>query len=685
MPQKIEFQDVAPGNVHSRGHVVRFALPDGMPDVPSAQLRDLLHTLRSVVSRFALPDTPAEQAILAMESMPAGRAAALLATALQRHAGCDVVGNGWAGKADRSGGNWWVECMRFDIGRRAVAAARRHLLAAQEPGGVVPERLEATVDRLLAEIYESGTANQWHLVRIGRALRLPLRPLAGSKKVAQLGVGARSEHFFVSVPERESYVNNLLQHNKTATAQVLAAAGISVPVHHTVSNQEDACAAAAEVGFPVVIKPLAGEKQRGVEIDLRNEAELCAAIARQDLAGSNFLVERFFEGMSYRLMSAKGKLVSAYEVPPTTVIGDGAASVRELIERINQGPGRGVGYRFNSAPVDIAALEQAVKSPLRDRGLSLDSVLSEGEAVPISYLGGRSNGNTISLVTPKVHPDYEELLERIHAFVPIPICGIDIIAKDISAPAAPGSYIVNEINSRPALSVFNITVPGEPELFDMFKMAMGDSDNFRVPVVLVVTDADDGAMSLAVAEALGARCKTALANCKGYRIGQRWLSSDPHNTLPGSERAIADRQAEAVVLERAPFELAAAGLGLNQIDAVVFAPKLTGIDPKFFLYSIFAEHLSRRAAVYVDVLGAARGDHARKPGRLTVWTGAAGAMPSPSAAETDHFVAANLPDGKWRVKDLASGAQREWPHTQGKALPPADAVAAFIGSLFKPG
>ena len=61
-----------------------------------------------------------------------------------------------------------------------------------------------------------------------------------------------------------SAISEAIAQDKELTKKLLHAAGVPVPLGRSVSNVDDAWAAALEVGLPVVVKPQDGNQGKGV-------------------------------------------------------------------------------------------------------------------------------------------------------------------------------------------------------------------------------------------------------------------------------------------------------------------------------------------------------------------------------------------------------------------------------------
>src|SRR3546814_10219048 len=62
--------------------------------------------------------------------------------------------------------------------------------------------------------------------------------------------------------------------DKDLTTRLLSAAGLPVPKQDSVRTADQAVAVANRIGFPVVVKPLAGNHGRGVCLDLLTDDDV---------------------------------------------------------------------------------------------------------------------------------------------------------------------------------------------------------------------------------------------------------------------------------------------------------------------------------------------------------------------------------------------------------------------------
>lgn len=579
--------------------VIRFVAAGPGTPVAAGELQGLLDAIQDTPCIFAQP-APSWLAGLA-KGAPVDGIGAIAATAilLQRQIGYDVA---HYHQSDGQGlkGHWWFECIERGIGMTALSLARE--LVGMLPAPPEKTDLQAAVAGKLDALFDRIDLYSWFVWRAAQRQGIPCRYLLSNCLVYELGLGARTHRAAKGMFDPESWISHSLGNNKNWTSKLLHDAGIRVPVQRGVRSYEEARKAAAALGYPVVVKPATGGGQRGVNLNVRSDAELKAACARAAQRGRDLLIENYVPGKSFRLTAVNGRLVNAYELEPPFVTGNGRDSIRDLVAEENRSPLRGKGKRFAYQPIDLEAIESKGQTPYGDQGLTADSVPEKGRPVQLSYFGGGAHGGMTVEVTDKMHPDYDKILRRVYATVPIPVCGFDLICPDISAPPQQIGYAINEINSFPALTTYRLDGPESKSAENLVNAITGGAEALRVPVVVIVTERKVPSLAAAVAAALGGEGRSvASASRDGYVVGAESWSDAFLASLEGMQRAMSDRQAEAIVVERFARELEQAGLGLAEVDLVVFAPEPGGGAARFLERTAFLQGVGRRGNIFVDV------------------------------------------------------------------------------------
>ena len=284
--------------------------------------------------------------------------------------------------------------------------------------------------------------------------------------IYQLGWGSKGRRLDRSTCELDSAMGNKLAQNKAASANLLRAAGLPVPVHSVVTTDHDAVDRGLKIGFPVVLKPTDRDRGIGVTIDVSTEPGVKTAFAHA-LASSKskqVIVERQVPGVCHRLFIANGQLLYAVKRHPMSVTGDGRRSVQNLVddELALQG-NKPPWHRSGIKPIDDLALKE-----LEQKGLTPDAVPAAGVMVPLRRIESTEWGGVDEDVTAVVHPENQKIALQASNLFGLHISGVDIISTDISEPWFANGAIINEVNYAPLFGGGEISKSYIPAFFSSF-------------------------------------------------------------------------------------------------------------------------------------------------------------------------------------------------------------------------
>jgi GNAT-family acetyltransferase (TIGR03103 family) len=257
----------------------------------------------------------------------------------------------------------------------------------------------------------------------------------------RLSLGGRSIHCRESLSELTSGVAVSICDDKAVTRRIVAAAGVAVPEQIEAGDRQHLAEFLAE-HRSVVVKPARGEQGRGIAVGLQTLEEVDAAVETARRYCDRVLVERRAEGEDLRLIIIGFRLVAAAIRRPARVIGDGATSLRELIQIQSRRRSAATGGE-SSIPLD----EETARC-VAAAGFLLDDVPPDGAEVVVRRTANLHTGGTIHDVTDEVHPRLVEAAIRAARAIDIPVTGIDFI---IRSPRDP-DYVFIEANERPGLA-----------------------------------------------------------------------------------------------------------------------------------------------------------------------------------------------------------------------------------------
>ena len=237
--------------------------------------------------------------------------------------------------------------------------------------------------------------------------------------------------------------------DKEETNRILRDLGLPVPMQRLVRRERDAVRAAERIGYPVVLKPLAGNHGRGVSTNLRTPEEVEVAYAKAREHGRHIIVESFVEGFDHRLLVVGGKLVAAAKRMPGHVVGDGQHSIAALVDIVNEDPRRGVGHEKVLTRLEF---DHQAERLLKKWATTENTVPQPGEVVFLRSTANLSTGGTAIDVTDVMHPDNREMAERTIKAIGLDIGGVDFLSQDITESYRDIGGGICEVNAGPGFS-----------------------------------------------------------------------------------------------------------------------------------------------------------------------------------------------------------------------------------------
>jgi cyanophycin synthetase len=485
---------------------------------------------------------------------------------LQRRAG-SAVGFGLAHEVYRDHlARLVVEYEEEPLGRACLDAARGLLLAA---AGDQPLDVGAEVGRLrdLAHQVRLGPSTA-AIVRAARARGLPVRRL-GEGSLVVLGQAARQRRVLTAETDQTGALAQEVAQDKQLTRTLLQAAGVPVPEGRPVQDAEDAWRAAEEVGPPVVVKPQYGNQGRGVATNLAGRDAVRAAYEAARQESDFILVERFVPGQDHRLIVIGDRVVAAALREPAQVLGDGRATVAELVAAVNRDPRRSDGHATVLSWIKLDALGLAV---LAEQGYTPESVPPRGDRVLLRRNANLSTGGTATDVTDRVHPEVAARAVEAAQVVGLDIAGVDVVAEDIGRPLEGQGGAVVEVNAGPGLRMHLEPSAGKPRPVGeaVVDLLFPPGQTGRIPVVAVTGVNGKTTTTRLVAHLLRRAGRVVGMTCTDgtYLDGRR---TDAHDCSgPRSARnVLLHPRVEAAVLETARGGILREGLGFDLCDVAV--------------------------------------------------------------------------------------------------------------------
>jgi D-alanine-D-alanine ligase-like ATP-grasp enzyme/poly-gamma-glutamate capsule biosynthesis protein CapA/YwtB (metallophosphatase superfamily) len=407
----------------------------------------------------------------------------------------------------------------------------------------------------------NGALIQWEAESRG----IPVNRTASGP--TKLGHGRFHKRFRQSFTSDTSYLAVRICQDKQLTSAVLAEAGLPVPKQALAKNVDDALAAAASIGYPIILKPLSGNQGRGVSGALYTPEAAAAAFAEAAQIDGYVIVEQFIPGTDFRLLIVDGNLVAACNRVPGHLIGNGQNSISELIETYNSDPRREDNWELNQITIDYN-----LRRTLADQQLTLASIPQDGRVV---FLKSKIDATADAIgVTSLVHPDNRRMAIAAAQALNLNIAGIDFITPDISKSYKEVGGAICEVNSCPAIDIHMKPTSGPPVnvaaaiLDSLFPLG----SNGRIPIIAVA----DGPAASTIAEAAAQILRllgfeTGLATEHGVWIdGDRILRGDFANAS-GAQQVLWNSAVDAAVLRMSNHSILNEGLGFDCCDILLLS------------------------------------------------------------------------------------------------------------------
>jgi cyanophycin synthetase len=377
--------------------------------------------------------------------------------------------------------------------------------------------------------------------------------------LVQFGHGRYQQRIQATTTGRTSNIAVELASDKEETNEILRDLGLPVPRQMLVRSPHDAVRAAERIGYPVVLKPLAGNHGRGVAINLRTPDEVQVGFEKASEHGRTIVVESYIEGFDHRLLVVNGELVAAAKRVPGHVVGDGKHTIEELVDIVNLDPRRGVGHEKVLTRLEF---DHQAERLLAKLGYDHSTVPPKDEIVYLRSTANLSTGGTAIDVTDVIHPDNREMAIRAIKAIGLDIGGVDFLTKDISESYRDAGGGICEVNAGPGFRMHVAPSEGTPRdvAGPVIDMLFPPDTPRRIPIAAVTGTNGKTTTSRMLAHILKMSGRTVgLTSTDGVYIDGK-LSVPGDMTGPVSAQMIL-RDPSVAVMETARGGMLRSGLG----------------------------------------------------------------------------------------------------------------------------
>lgn len=453
----------------------------------------------------------------------------------------------------------FFSCMDFIIAPPCLSVAVQ-IVDRLTQSDVRPEHLaklfKSCSDMLKARGLESRTVE---MIEAAARRGIPWLRASAIVRHVQLGQGFRQQRMWHTLFGTESLFGNDYSRNKLLTMNLLQQIRLPVGRFAPVTDAESALRTAAEIGYPLVLKPVDGSKGDSVYVHLRDESELRAALAAVRIHERPYLLQSFFRGEDYRLLVVAGELITTVHRIPASVIGDGRHTIAELVPIANVDPRRITNQ--NAVPI---VLDEESDRFLARQGLSRSSVPADGQVVRVKATANVATGGTTRVID-GIHPDNVQAAIRAAKAIGLIIAGVDLITPDISKSWHEVGGGICEVNAAVGLTHPNATtIDVRGKLIEAF---YPPGDDGRIPTAMVTGTMGKTSTCMMLASILSSSGHmVGCASTEGVRIGAEVVERGDLAGADGASIVLRDATVTAAVLETARGGLVKVGMYLDRCD-----------------------------------------------------------------------------------------------------------------------
>jgi cyanophycin synthetase len=262
-------------------------------------------------------------------------------------------------------------------------------------------------------------------------------------------------HYFVSLPIPVDMQQHMFTgiDDKQRLKQFLQAHNVPVSRAICVTSITAAREAFETLQKPLVVKPRIGSRARHTTTNIRTLEDLETAYRLAHQLCGYVLIEEHLDGPVSRATVIDGKLRGFLQMFPARVTGDGAHSIKELLDMKNAS---------RHADVQVVIFDAEHRAYLRRSGFDEQTVLERGATIDLSRRTGRFQGGVTREMPASVHPKLKNALEHVAVVLGAPVIGFDLIIEHPESDPDSQRWGVLEANSLPYIDLHYLPLEGTP-------------------------------------------------------------------------------------------------------------------------------------------------------------------------------------------------------------------------------
>ena len=388
----------------------------------------------------------------------------------------------------------------------------------------------------------------------------------GRNSLIQLGAGVNQMRFQATITCKTSNIAVDIACNKEQTKKMLDEASIPVAKGDICYDTEDLEETIADIGYPIVIKPLDGNHGKGASINVTNWDDAVKGLKHAKEYSRRVIVEKFITGFDFRILVINNEVIAAAQRVPAHVIGNGKNTIQELIDITNEDPRRGYGHENVLTEITV---DHSTERLIDNAGYTLETILSDKETLYLKSTANLSTGGTSVDVTDLMHPENVFIAERISRVIGLDICGIDIMAPNLTQSLKENGGVILEVNAAPGFRMHLAPSEGLPRnvAAPVIDMLYPPGKPSRIPIISVTgTNGKTTTTRLIAHIVKNNNYKVGFTTSDGIYIQNHMMEKGDTTGPISAEYVLKDPNVEFAVLETARGGILRSGLGYKVCD-----------------------------------------------------------------------------------------------------------------------
>ena len=388
----------------------------------------------------------------------------------------------------------------------------------------------------------------------------------GKNSLVQLGYGINQQRFQATITGNTSSIAVDIACNKELTKKMLEDAAIPVPSGGLVMDEDDLQYVIKKIGYPLVLKPLDGNHGKGASINVKDYETAVIGLGHAQKYSRKVIVEKYITGFDFRVLVINHKMVAAARRVPAHVVGDGELNIQQLIDKENLDPRRGYGHENVLTEIDV---DKDTNELLEKLNYTLETIPQKGEIVYLKSTANLSTGGTSIDVTDMIHPENVQMAERVSRIIGLDVCGIDIMAENLTQPLKESGGAILEVNAAPGFRMHLAPSEGLPRnvAAPVVDMLYPPGKEFRIPIIAVTGTNGKTTTTRLLAHIVKNNGKrVGFTTSDGIYIQNTLLEKGDTTGPMSAEFILKDPTVEFAVLETARGGILRSGLGFGSCD-----------------------------------------------------------------------------------------------------------------------